>query len=155
LRDDLRIFIAERDWEGCGGLTMTDEIKVTVAAQACLLVLGLDLELYRTLQTILVYPTAYRVRGEIGINEPPRLVEDKELLGEARYRGSVSLSWDEVVKGGREPGIGENLVFHEFAHQLDMADGAIDGTPPLKDSKQARRWARVMSTEFDRLRRES
>jgi Mlc titration factor MtfA (ptsG expression regulator) len=155
LRDDLRIFIAEREWEGCGGLVMTDEIKVTVAAQACLLVLALDLDLYRKVQTILVYPSAYRVPPEIGINEAPRLVEEKELLGEARYRGPVCLSWDEVLEGGRHPGKGENLVFHEFAHQLDMADGYVDGTPPLKNPKQARRWAKVMTAEFDRLRRES
>ncbi len=129
LRDDLRIFIAEREWEGCGGLEMTDEIKVTIAAQACLLVLALDLDLYRKVQTILVYPSAYRAPPEIGILEAPRLVEEKDLLGEARYRGPVSLSWDEVLKGGRQPGTGENLVFHEFAHQLDMADGLIDGTP--------------------------
>jgi Mlc titration factor MtfA (ptsG expression regulator) len=155
LRDDLRICVAEWEWEGCGGLAMTDEIKVTVAALACLLVLALDLDLYRKVQTILVYPSGYRVPGELGINEAPRLVEDKDLLGEAHYRGPVSLSWDEVLHGGRHPGKGENLVFHEFAHQLDMADGYVDGTPPLKDPKQARRWAKVMSAEFDRLRRES
>src|SRR6516225_12370136 len=81
LRDDLRICVAEWEWEGCGGLAMTDEIRVTVAALACLLVLALDLDLYRKVQTILVYPSAYRVPPEIGINEAPRLVEEKELLG--------------------------------------------------------------------------
>src|SRR6516164_6254171 len=65
LRDDLRIFIAEKNWEGCGGLIMTDEIKVTIAAQACLLVLGLNLDMFRHVRTILVYPTAFKVAPEV------------------------------------------------------------------------------------------
>ncbi|HMF15980.1 MAG TPA: M90 family metallopeptidase [Gemmataceae bacterium] len=154
LRDDLRIFIAEREWEGCGGLEMTDEIKVTIAAQACLLVLGLNLDMFRHVRTILVYPTAFKVAPEVGILETPGLKAERALLGEANYRGPILLAWDKVLAGGRRLGH-DNLVFHEFAHQLDMLDGYADGVPPLKDRKQARRWGRITSAEFEHLRQES
>src|SRR5579864_7134988 len=155
LRDFSRIFIAERDWEGCGGLDMTDEIKVTISSQACLLILALDLDLYRHVKTILVYPRGYQAPHQQVLGSNMVLEGETALLGQAHYHGPVILSWEDVLEGGRYPGQGRNLVFHEFAHQLDMADGSIDGTPPLKDRKQARRWQRIMSAEFDRLRRES
>jgi Mlc titration factor MtfA (ptsG expression regulator) len=150
LRDDLRIFIAEKDWEGCGGLQMTDEIKVTVAAQACLLVLAIEHDYYRRVQSILVYPRGYSAPTRHGILEGT-----SDLLGEAVYRGPVILSWEDVLEGGRHPRAGKNLVFHEFAHQLDMLDGVIDGTPPLKDRDQYRRWHDVMTAEYQRLIEES
>ena len=155
LRDDLRIFIAEKTWEGCGGLEMTDEIKVTIAAQACLLVLGREHDYYSRVQSILVYPQAYLVPSrETG---PGGLVLEgtADLIGEAHYRGPVVLSWEDVLYEGRHPRSGRNVVFHEFAHQLDMMDGAIDGTPPLEDRAQYRRWQKVMTAEYQRLIEES
>jgi Mlc titration factor MtfA (ptsG expression regulator) len=146
LRDDLRIFIAEKEWEGCGGLKMTDEIKVTIAAQACLLVLALDGNNYKRIQTILVYPRGYETPTRHGYLEGTSAV-----LGEAHYRGPVILSWEEVLQDGRHPNDGKNLVFHEFAHQLDMLDGVIDGTPPLANRDQYRRWQQVMTAEYQRL----
>lgn len=150
LRDDLRIFIAEKHWEGCGGLILTDEIKVTVAAQACLLTLNLEGEPYARVRTILVYPSGYTAPEVDPLDGGGVLEGEVERSGEAHYRGPVVLSWDEVLEGGRYPD-GYNLVFHEFAHQLDMLDGAINGTPPLADPEQARRWKRVMSAEYRRL----
>jgi Mlc titration factor MtfA (ptsG expression regulator) len=151
LRDDLRIFIAEKSWEGCGGLQITDEIKVTIAAQACLLVLGLEHNYFDRVQSILVYPRGYRAPDQAG-------EEDQKYwsgrLGEAHYRGPVVLSWEEVLHDGRHP-TGNNLIIHEFAHQLDMLDGVINGTPPLRDEDQARRWHDVMTAEYDRLIEES
>jgi Mlc titration factor MtfA (ptsG expression regulator) len=151
LRDDLRVFIAEKHWEGCGGLTMTDEIKVTVAAQACLLVLGMEHDSYKRVLSILVYPKGYAATGEqVGRDG---LVHEggQGRLGEAWYRGPVILSWEDVREEGRHPCRGHNLVFHEFAHQLDMLDGAIDGTPPLKSGAQYRQWQEVMTAEYQRL----
>ncbi len=149
LRDDLRVFLAEKSWEGCGGLTITDEMKVTIAAQACLLVLNLGLESYHRVVSILVYPHGYRATDVAG---PGGIVEGaSDRLGEAHYRGPVILSWDEVLADGRHPSAGKNLVFHEFAHQLDMLDGVIDGTPPLRDRDQYRRWQKVMTAEYQRL----
>jgi Mlc titration factor MtfA (ptsG expression regulator) len=155
LRDDLRIFVAEKSWEGCGGLQMTDEIKVTIAAQACLLVLGLEHNYYDRVLSILVYPHGYRAPPPE--DSPAGVIVDAadDRLGEAHYRGPVILSWAEVLKDGRHPRRGRNLVFHEFAHQLDMLDGVIDGTPPLKDEEQARRWHKVMTAEYERLIEES
>jgi Mlc titration factor MtfA (ptsG expression regulator) len=146
LRGDVQVFVAEKKWEGCGGLVMTDEIRVTIAAQACLLVLGLDYGCYDRVLSVLVYPHAYRgtLHEEQGLRDPGR-------LGEAWYRGPVVLAWDRVLHDGRHPDEGHNVVFHEFAHQLDMLDGVIDGTPPLKDAEQARRWHDVMTAEYQRL----
>jgi hypothetical protein len=146
LRDDLRVFVAEKNWEGCGGLVMTDEIKVTIAAQACLLVLGLEHNYYDRVLSVLVYPHAYRGgdREEWGARGEGR-------SGEAWYRGPVVLAWDDVDYEGRHPHEGYNVVYHEFAHQLDMLDGEINGTPPLKDAAQAKRWHDVMTAEYQRL----
>lgn len=152
LRDDLRLFVAEKRWEGCGGLEMTDEIKVTIAAQACLLVLGLEHSCFDRVQSILVYPYGYRAPAP---DLPPLgaiVDENHARLGEAHYRGPVVLSWAEVVHDSRHPSYGKNLVVHEFAHQLDMLDGAINGTPPLRGPEQAERWKDVMSREYAALK---
>ena len=140
LRDDLRVFVAEKNWEGCGGLAMTDEIKVTIAAQACLLVLALDHNYYDRVLSVLVYPHGYRDEAN-----------GEGRSGEAWYRGPVVLAWEDVRYEGRHPREGHNVVFHEFAHQLDMLDGGINGTPPLRDAAQARRWHDVMTAEYKRL----
>jgi MtfA peptidase len=155
LRDDLRIFIAEKHWEGCGGLKMTDEIKVTIAAQACLLVLGMKHNYYDSVLSILVYPRGYRAQVRDDSRDGSIYDERMARLGEAHYRGPVILAWEEVLKDGPQPATGHNLVYHEFAHQLDFLDGVIDGTPPLKDAAQAKRWHDVMTEEYQRLIRES
>jgi Mlc titration factor MtfA (ptsG expression regulator)/Zn-finger nucleic acid-binding protein len=154
LRDDLRIFVAEKTWAGCGGLTMRDEIKVTIAAQACLLLLGIEHDYFSRVRTILVYPAGYRpAEGEIG---PGGIVhEDVGRLGEAWYRGPVVLSWESVQSGGQNARDGRNVVLHEFAHQLDFLDGWIDGTPPLTSPAQYHKWHDVMTAEYERLVKES
>ncbi len=151
LRDDLRIFAAEKEWEGCGGLTITDEIKVTVSAQACLLLLGLKHNYFERVLSILVYPSAYA--GPKDERGPDGLIHEHGAgrLGEAHYRGPVVLSWDDVLEEGRDPGLGQNVVYHEFAHQLDMLNGLIDGTPPLEAPEQYQRWREVMTAEYQQL----
>jgi Mlc titration factor MtfA (ptsG expression regulator) len=151
LRDDLRIFIAEKNWEGCGGLTMTDEIKVTIAAQACLLVLGLRHNYFERVLSILVYPRGYRGVREDEVDSGGLIPQRDARLGEAHYRGPVILSWADVLEEGRHPERGDNVVYHEFAHQLDMLNGLIDGTPPLETPEQYRRWREVMSAEYRKL----
>lgn len=150
LRDDLRVFIAEKMWEGCGGLTMTEEIQVTVAAQACLLLLGIEHDYFRRVLSILVYPGAYRSpRHEL--RDDGLVHEDPGRLGEAWYRGPVVLAWDEVRRDGLHFRDGRNVVLHEFAHQLDFLDGWADGTPPLQGRAQYRKWQAVMTAEYGRL----
>jgi MtfA peptidase len=155
----VQLFVAEKEWEGCNGLVLTDEMKVTIAGQACLLVLGLvDVlrgpELYANVETILVYPSTFIPRRQeesifaIPGIEHPML----PLIGEAHRRGPVILTWDAVRRSGRHPEIGHNVVYHEFAHKLDMLDGAVDGVPPLGDKAEYERWNRVCQSEYARLR---
>lgn len=155
LRDDLRVFIAERDWEGCRGLAVDDEVRVTVAAQACILTLGLSVELYSNVSSILVYPAGY-VAPERAIR-PGGIVQEfkSHRIGEAWSHGPVVISWADALASGRGETGGHNVVFHEFAHQLDMRSGAPSGVPSLADEEQYRRWDTVMSAEFMRLRAQS
>jgi Mlc titration factor MtfA (ptsG expression regulator) len=155
LRDDLRVFIAEKTWEGCAGLEVTDEMKVTVAALACVLVLGVDHDYFDRVQSILLYPEGFSVPEQKALGGNVVLEGEGAHLGEAHYRGPVILSWGELLADVRHPQRGRNLVYHEFAHQLDMLDGAVDGTPPLPDDLPPRRWQKVMTAEYDRLRDEA
>jgi len=155
LHATIQVLLEEKDWEGCGGLDLTDEIRVTIAAQACLLLLGLPHDYYRNVESILVYPSTVvipehqpgvfeRVDSPVEANVP--------ISGQAFAQGPVLLVWDAVKRGARHPEQGHNVVFHEFAHKLDMLDGAADGTPPLADRSQLAAWVDVCSLEFLRLR---
>lgn len=148
LRDLLYIFISEKNWEGCGGLTLTDEIKVAIAGQASLLILNLEREIYPNVESILVYPAAFfakqpSIAPDGVVNEAPR-----GLLGEAWSTGPVIVSWADAHEGGINPTDGRNVVYHEFAHKLDMRDGSADGVPRLAEDVQYETWARVMSAEY-------
>jgi MtfA peptidase len=151
LRDDLRIVAAEKEWEGCGGQEITDEVKVTVAGQACLLVLGLEGNFFDQVTSILVYPRQYLIPQSHPLGGGVALEGEAAVEGTAHYRGPVILSWEEVLAEGRDPGLGRNLVLHEFAHQLDMQDGEVNGTPLLTDPELDRRWQKVMAAEYERL----
>ena len=155
LRDLVHVFVAEKHWEGCGGLELTDEIRVTVAAQACFLLLGREHALYEDVESILVYPTIMVAPARArGFFEAGAQVVDEAgtpILGQAHLRGPVILAWDDVLDGGRGQGK-RNVVFHEFAHKIDMADGTIDGTPPLDDTAGRRTWREVCSEVFLALR---
>jgi len=155
LRETMKVFIDEKQWEGCGGLDLTDEIRVTIAAQACLLLLGLPHDYYRNVESILVYPSTVgvpeRQPGVFEIITGP-VQASVPILGQAFAQGPVILVWDAVLHGARHPEQGHNVVYHEFAHKLDMLDGTADGTPPLFDHDQLAEWVTVCSSEFLRLR---
>ena len=151
----VQIFMAEKSFEGCGGLELTDEIKVTIAAQACLLLLHRQTDIYPRLVTILVYPSAYLAKGVKQIRGPIVLEGESARLGESWPSGVVVLSWNDVRSGASDIHDGQNLVLHEFAHQLDREDGAINGTPLLEQRSQYVTWGRVLSEEFERLQRDS
>ncbi|MEI6207896.1 MAG: M90 family metallopeptidase [Desulfuromonadales bacterium] len=151
----MQVFLEEKQWEGCGGLELTDEIRVTIAAQACLLQLKLPHDYYRNVESILVYPSTVvpperHIRVFENVSEP--VEASIPILGQAFMQGPVILVWDALLQGARHPEQGHNLVYHEFAHKLDMLDGAADGTPPLADSEQLAEWVSVCSREFLRLR---
>lgn len=159
LRDLVQVFVAEKNWEGCGGLELTDEMKVTIAAQACLLVLELPHRLFENVESILVYPsTVLRPEQKDGVFVRSSSVVASgpiALLGEAHVRGPVILAWDRVLRDGKQPRDGNNLVYHEFAHKLDMLDGHPDGTPPLASRAERERWHRVFERAFLALRQRS
>lgn len=156
LRDLVQVFVAEKRWEGCGGLELTDEMKVTIAAQACLLVLELPHRRYENVESILVYPsTVVRPERPQGVFVHSGTLIDGgplALLGEAHQHGPVILAWDRVLRDGLRPRDGHNLVYHEFAHKLDMLDGHADGTPPLVSREQRRQWHEVFEAAFLDLR---
>ncbi|VGO12214.1 hypothetical protein PDESU_00765 [Pontiella desulfatans] len=134
----MKVFLAEKHFEGCGGLEVTEEMKVTVAAQACMLLLGREDKVYPRLKTILLYPHTY-TDGE------------QARLGESWNSGVVVLSWNSVVGGARNFADGHNVTFHEFAHQLDQESGAADGAPILGDRSAYSTWAHVFGDEYKHL----
>lgn len=153
LEQRIQIFVAEKNWEGCRGLEMTDEVRVTVAGLACFLALELQPEVhFDHVLSILVYPNSYVAKG-VEVSRAGIVVEGGQArLGEAWWRGPVILSWHEVLAAGRRESPGQNLVFHEFAHQLDMMNGRMaDGLPPVQTEDQMQRWLHVLGPEFDRL----
>jgi len=146
--------LRHKHWEAANGFTLTHEITVTIAMQAALLVLGLDVDAYREVSAIVVYPTAMRSRGLRAGPTSGTLVDGVvPVLGEAHdRRGPVLLAWDEAEDAARDPGRGHNIVFHEFAHKLDMQDDMLDGTPPLARRQDRQRWIEVCTEAFDALR---
>jgi Mlc titration factor MtfA (ptsG expression regulator) len=147
----VQIFIDEKTFEGCGGLVLTDEIKITIAAQACILLLGRKNDIYPTLRTILVYPHAYFVPVKQRIAGGLILEGVQHRLGESWSRGHVVLAWDEILQDTHDIHDGHNLVFHEFAHQLDNESGAVDGVPDLNKRSSYIVWARVLTKEYNKL----
>jgi MtfA peptidase len=147
----VQVFLAEKHFEGCGGQELTDEVRVTIAAQACILLLHRETDYYPNLVSILVYPTAYLVpggrRGADGV-----VTEDPEArLGESWARDVVVLAWDSVLSGAADIHDGHNVALHEFAHQLDQEDGHGDGVPILPQRSMYVAWARVLGHDFDQL----
>ena len=150
----IQVFIGEKSFVGCGGLSITDEIRVVIASQACLLVLGLPREQYLHLDSILVYPTTVALppsKPSFFDGHPEIVPSHQAILGQASQYGPVIVVWDAVLRNTRHPERGHNVVFHEFAHILDMRDTAADGTPILSDRNLFRQWIQVCSLEYDRL----
>src|ERR1700747_122436 len=125
LLQHVQVFLAEKQFEGCGGLKLTDEIRLTIAAQACLLLLHRDTDYYPQLSTILVYPSTYVVHGERHLEGPIWEEGGQFLLGHTQHRlGTLVLAWDAVKRSAANPADGRNIILHEFAHQLDFEDYA-------------------------------
>ena len=150
----VQLFRNEKTFEGLGGLEMTEEIELTISAQACVLLIGLE-EVdvpYPGLDVIRVYPSAFRVPdGPANPNEtyrPPTGV----VTGESSRRGFIVLAWDHALRGARNAHSGENVVVHEFAHQLDTSDGAADGAPVLPEARLYGPWANILGSVFAELR---
>jgi Mlc titration factor MtfA (ptsG expression regulator) len=151
LEQEIAVFVAEKDFIGCAGQEVDDEVRVTIAAQACMLLLGRPHHHFASLRTILVYPGAFVV--EKLRPEPSGVLQEtrQALSGESWTNGQVVLSWQDVLEGASDPGDGRNVVVHEFAHQLDQEKGYANGAPVLAGRERYRRWSSVMSREYARL----
>ena len=148
LKKHIQVFIAEKPFIGCDGLVVTDEMRVTIAAQACLLILNRTAHYYPRLKQILIYPGPFIVVREqaddIGLMSQNR----KVLSGESWTHGQVILSWTDVLHGAAVADDGHNVVIHEFAHQLDQEKGYANGAPSLLMRQRHRRWSSVLGNEF-------
>ena len=151
LRRRILVFLAEKPFLGCAGLEVTDEMRVTIAAQACLLRLNRGGALFPELRQILVYPGAFLVDRVDAAPGGVLREQRRALAGESWSQGQVILSWQDVLDGARVVDDGHNVVLHEFAHQLDQESGNANGAPRLGTRAAHARWADVMSREFAAL----
>jgi Mlc titration factor MtfA (ptsG expression regulator) len=152
----VRRFLHEKTFVGCAGLEITEEMRLTIAGQACLLLLGARGEaVYPTLNAVLVYPGAFlvprRQTDEAGVVTEER----QDLLGESWGDGRVILSWDHVRRAGMDEPVSHNVVLHEFAHQLDSESGSTNGAPYLGSQERYRSWSEVLSRDFAALRHDA
>ena len=157
LKKHIQVFVAEKTFIGCAGLLITDEIRVTIAAQACLLILNRpQTDYYPGLRQILVYPGAFIV-DKVHTDETGVLQDHQRqvLSGESWSQGQVILSWQDTVEGAAIPDDAHNVVIHEFAHQLDQETGSANGAPNLPGPARYRRWSRVMTEAFMQLQDEA
>ncbi len=156
----VQYFLHAKKFVGCAGLDITDEMRVTIAGQACLLLLGRVRDtgtpaIYPTLEMILVYPGAFLApRKQIDVSGVVT-EERQDLLGESWGDGRVILSWDHVRRGGVADAPGHNVVLHEFAHQLDSESGNTNGAPYLGSSERYRSWSDVLSRDYANLRHDA
>ncbi len=150
LRDLAVLFLHDKQLHGLGTVSLTPDMKLVIALQACLPILGLDLSWYDGWRTVLVYPDDFAVEHEevddAGVVHRVR----RHLAGEAWHDGPVILSWNDVRDAGRLDGY--NLVVHEFAHKLDMRNGRANGFPPLHKGMDGRAWAADFTAAFDDFR---
>lgn len=151
LKQQMQVFLAEKQFIGCAGQTITDEVRVTIAALACLPLLGRHRGYYPKLHSVLVYPGPFIV-DRVRPQGPLQMQQRQVLSGESWGEGQVVLSWDDVLRDAAQPEAGHNVVVHEFAHQLDQVKGFANGAPLLGAAARQARWARVMQHSFDTLR---
>jgi len=149
----IQVFVADKPFIGCAGLEVDDEMRVTIAAQACLLLLGQDGDAcYPQLRQVLVYPQAFVVPRRQLLPGGVVSEQPQALAGESWAQGQVILAWSEVLAGAAEPADGRNVVLHEFAHQIDQDGGDADGRPWQRDQASRQRWAAVMDEGLAKLR---
>jgi len=145
-------FISSKIFEGCGGLEITDEVKITIAGEACLLLLNRNItKCFPSLHTVLVYPQAYIAQEKHSLHSGIIKSAESARLGESWQHGAVVLSWDHVKVQALNFHDGHNVVLHEFGHQLDQENGSANGTPMLKNRSSYKTWGKVLSNDFMEL----
>jgi Mlc titration factor MtfA (ptsG expression regulator) len=155
LQDLIKQFLHQKKFVGCEGLEVDDEMRYTIAGQACLLLLNRPSKVYRALHTILLYPSAFLVPRQLVAEGGVVTAHKQTLLGESWEDGRVVLSWADVKRGFRDWTDGHNVVLHEFAHQLDSESGSTNGAPYLGSQDSYRSWSAVLSRDFNNLRHDA
>ena len=140
----IQVLIDEKNWEGCDGLEITDQVKVTVASQAALMILAMSDHYFSSVRSIVVFPTQFEIPQEEWQEKP------EVVLGQAAP-DAVLLAWDRALAESRNLSTGRSLIIHEFAHHLDFEDGYTNGRPRLSDRGQCAQWRKVMSDAFAQL----
>ncbi len=154
LKKLIQVFVAEKQFVGCADLVVTDEMRVTIAAQACLLLLNKPAHYYPKLKQILIYPAAFVV-PTVQADAAGVVSEKAQVrLGESWQTGQIVLSWVDTIKSAAICNDGHNLVIHEFAHQLDQLKGQATGAPLLRSTEAYQQWAKVLSDEFEQLQKQ-
>ncbi len=151
LKAHMQVFLAEKPMLGCGGLELTDTMRVTIAAQACLLLLNRPCDYYPNLRQILVYPGAFVVNRQQAVGDGVMQELRQVLSGESWSQGQVVLSWQDVQADSADANDGRNVVIHEFAHQQDQENGQANGAPLLGSRRAYRQWSQVFGQEFAAL----
>ena len=148
LEGRINLFLEQVEFLGCNGLEVTEDMRLSIAAQACLLVVNTD-TWYQNLRTILIYPGAFKSRRA---EHHGYVVTERETvrIGESWPRGPVILSWAAAEGGARDAADGHNVVFHEFAHQIDDLSGQADGLPPLARAQSLAGWRDAFVGAFQR-----
>jgi len=144
----MQLFVKEVPFEGCGGLELREEIRVTIAAQACLLLLKMPYPRYARVRRVLVYPAAFVPKTQHSYSSGHMVSPDEPAAGQAWQSGVVILGWEEVQDGAHASDDGHNVVFHEFAHMLDAEDGTMDGVPVLDSRSSYHAWVTRWSAQF-------
>ena len=152
LHNDIKIFLDEKTFEGCGGLVITDEIRVTIACEACMLLLNRKNTDFPNLNSVLVYPRPYVGNSYSHVGGGQYALKPTAREGESWTGGDVVLAWDCVKHGAINGEDGQNVVLHEFAHQLDQEDGYADGVPIFQDKSRYRKWTEILGKEYILLR---
>ncbi|WP_413201079.1 M90 family metallopeptidase [Nostoc piscinale] len=151
LQGHIQVFLAEKQFIGCQGLQVTTEMKITITAVACLLLLNERGEYFPKLRSILIYPSTYFVNQTVAVSD--YVVEERRdaRLGESWVKDQVILSWEQVQRDTKNWSDGHNVVLHEFAHQLDQEDGKAEGVPILPNKSDYLVWSQVMTAEYQQL----
>jgi Mlc titration factor MtfA (ptsG expression regulator) len=145
------LFLYKKTFVGVKNLEITNAMQITIASQACLQILNLNIDSFNGWVEIIIYPSAFRVNRNITSADGLVHHENKSLSGEAWDRGPVILSWDDVQHESYRLQPGHNVVIHEFAHKLDMLNGRANGMPPLHPNMPIQIWSKTLSQAFDLL----
>ena len=151
LKEMAVLFLAEKEFSPVRGTRLSDEDRLSIAAQACLPVLELGIDWYEGWVGIIVHPSDFRVKRAETDDHGVVHEWDDELAGESWPGGPVVLSWEALDEAGTVARGGVNVVIHEFAHKIDMTDGEADGVPLLPSRRARKAWLEVFDREFDRF----